>query len=257
MRGASKFVRVGTAAVLILLISAGLLAAFVSAEAIQKGGVRVSVTGKMTPATLPRSESAPVAVSIAGRIMATKAGTLPKLEKITVAINSNGRLQNKGIPVCRIRHISPSTTEQALEACGPSLVGEGHFSAAVKIPEQSPFPSGGKVLAFNGKLNGKPAILAHVYGTKPVPTSYVLPFMIKNMRGTYGTVLEAALPHVTGEWGYVTGVSLNLDRGFITASCPAPAGFSRATFPLLKASFGFGGGLDLVSTLTRNCKVSR
>ena len=29
----------------------------------------------------------------------------------------------------------------------------------------------GKLYAFNGRWHGRPAILAHVYGTKPVPTS--------------------------------------------------------------------------------------
>ena len=46
-----------------------------------------------------------------------------------------------GLPVCRVDQIQPSTTDGALAACRRSLVGEGHFSANVKLPEQSPFPS--------------------------------------------------------------------------------------------------------------------
>jgi hypothetical protein len=225
------------------------------AEVAQKGGVRVSVAGRLIPARLPRSGSAPITVSVAGHITATKPGALPKLEQIVIAINSHGELRNRGIPVCRLGHISPSTTAEALAACRPSLIGEGRFSADVKIPEQSPFPSEGKVLAFNGRLRGKPAILAHIYGTDPVPTSYVLPFLIEKTHGTYGTVLEASLPHVTGEWGYVTGVSLDLQPRFAAATCPAPKGFSRAVFPLLRTSFGFASGLKLTSTLNRSCKV--
>jgi hypothetical protein len=225
------------------------------AEVTQKAGVRVSVAGRMTPARLPRSRSAPIAVSVAGHITATKPGALPKLERIAIAINSHGELRNRGIPVCRLGHISPSTTAEALAACRSSLIGEGHFSANVKIPEQSPFPSEGKVLAFNGRLRGKPALFAHIYGTEPVPTSYVLPFLIAKARGTYGTVLEASLPQVTGEWGYVTGVSLDLQPRFAAATCPAPAGFPGAVFPLMKTRFGFAGGLKLTSTLNRSCKV--
>jgi hypothetical protein len=241
-----------------LLAEATFLAGFCSpatAEVAQKGGVRVSVTGKLTPSRLPRSRSAPIAVSVASHITAIKPGSLPKLERIDIAINSHGELKTRGIPLCRLGHISPSTTAEALAACRSSLIGEGHFSANVKIPEQSPFPSEGKVLAFNGKLGGHPAIFAHIYGTEPVPTSYVLPFLIAKSAGTFGTVLEAALPRITGEWGYVTGVSLDMQPRFLAAACPAPEGFPGVVFPLMRTTFGFDGGLKLTSTLNRSCKV--
>jgi hypothetical protein len=239
----------------VAVLFAVLACSLASAEVAQKGGVRVAVTGSLSPTALPRSGAVPIAVSLASHIAATKPGALPKLERISIAINSHGKLQTNGIPNCRLGHIDPSTTAEALAACRSSLIGEGHFSANVKIPEQSPFPSEGKVLAFNGKLNGRPAIFAHIYGTEPVPTSYVLPFLISKAHGTYGTVLEASLPKVTGEWGYVTGVKLDLRRGYLAAACPAPAGFPGASFPLMKASFGFEGGPSLSSTLTRSCKV--
>jgi hypothetical protein len=231
------------------------LTASAPAEVTQKDGVRVSVTGKMTPTALPRAGAAPVAISVAGHIAATQQGTQPKLESITLAINSHGKLQNRGIPRCRLGRISPSTTAEALAACRSSLIGEGHFSADVRIPEQSPFPSQGKLLAFNGRISGQPAIFAHIYGTQPVPTSYVLPFVITKGHGTFGTVLRSSLPRVTGEWGYVTGVSLKLQPRFLSAGCPAPSGFNGAVFPLMKTEFGFAQGLKLQSTLTRSCKV--
>lgn len=231
------------------------LASLASAEVSQKDGVRVAVTGSMSPVKLPRAGSAPIAVSVSGRISAATV-ELPKLTAIRIEINRNGRLQQRGIPLCRLGHIDPSTTREALDACRSALIGEGHFSADVRIPNQSPFPSEGKMLAFNGKLRGKPAIFAHIYGTKPVPTSYVLPFSVAKAKGTYGTALEASLPQVTGEWGYVTGISLKLNRGYLSAGCPAPRGFSKAAFPLARTTFVFAGGLSLGSTLNRTCRVS-
>jgi len=253
-----------TAAALTAAVALLSIASLSPAEVSQKDGVRVKVTGTMTPTALPRSGTAPIGVSVAGHISATSKGSLPKLTKIAIAINRHGKLDLKGLPLCRLGHINPSTTNEAIQACRSSLIGEGTFSANVKIPEQSPFPSLGKVLAFNGKLNGKPAIFAHIYGTKPVPTSYVLPFSISKGKGTYGTVLEASLPQVTGEWGYVTGLSLSLDRQFtahgkkhsyLAAGCPAPKGSSKALFPLARTTFAFEGGLALSSTLNRTCKV--
>lgn len=239
------------------------LTSLASGEVSQKDGVRAAVTGSMSPVKLPRTGTAPIAVSVAGRITAN-ATVLPKLTAIGIEINRHGRLDQRGIPLCRLGHIDPSTTKEALAACGPALIGEGRFSADVRIPDQSPFPSEGRVLAFNGKLRGKPAIFAHIYGTRPVPTSYVLPFSVSATGGTYGTLLEASLPQVTGEWGYVTGISLKLDRSFLfhgrhrsylSAGCPAPKGFSKAVFPLARTSFTFAGGLTLSSTLNRTCRV--
>lgn len=244
----------------------GLLAfaSLTSAEVTQKQGVRVSVEGSIKPSKLPRTGTAPVAVSFGGHIAASDPAGPPQLEKIAVAINRHGHLDTRGLPRCRTGRIDPSTTREALAVCRSSLIGEGHFSANVRLPEQSPFPSEGKILSFNARLRGHPAVLAHIYGTRPVPTSIVLPFLIRGTRGTYGTLLTASLPRVTGDWGYVTGLEMTLRRTFtyrgkthsyMSAGCPAPAGFRQAIFPLARASFSFEGGLTLTSTLTRNCRV--
>jgi hypothetical protein len=229
---------------------------------VQRGPVRVSFDGKITPNALPRHGLAPVGIAFETKIAAVSGGTPPQLRRISIAINRNGRFTSKGLPVCRLREIQPSTTSGALTACSTSLVGEGHFSANVQLPEQSPFPSSGKVLVFNGRLHGKPTLFAHIYGTQPAPTSNVLPFAIRDSHGTYGTVLEASLPQATGNWGYVTGLRMTLRRrfsyrgkarSFLSAGCPAPAGFPGAVFPLARTSFDFAGGLSLVSVLSKSC----
>jgi hypothetical protein len=236
-----------------------------SAETEFKEGVKVSVVGKLTPTTLPRRGTVPIGVKLGGTIGSTRPGGPPKLTKMTIAINRNGRLDTHGLPRCRLRSIDPSTNGEALSACKSSLVGEGSFSANVKIPEQSPFPSKGKVLAFNGRMHGKPVIFAHIYGIRPVPTSYVLPLAVKRSTGTYGTLLEASFPEVTGEWGYVTGIAMNLHRrfsfegktrGYLKAGCPAPSGFKQVSFPLARTSFVFDGGLTIATPpLIRTCRV--
>jgi DNA-binding beta-propeller fold protein YncE len=235
-----------------------------ASEIVQRHGVRVRFDGKLTPRALPRHGVAPVGIAVDAAIAATGDTAPPQLRQIAIAINRNGHFDSRGLPVCRVHDIQPSTTDNALAACHGSLVGEGNFSADVKLPEQSPFPSAGKILAFNGRLHGRPAILAHIYGTQPAPTSTVLPFLIRDSHGTYGTVLEASLPRATGDWGYVTGLKMNLRRHFdyrgkgrsyLSAGCPAPAGFPSAAFPLARTSFDFAGGLTLVSVLNRSCRA--
>lgn len=250
-----------------LLLSA-LLAAFAltglaRAEIVQQDGLRVVFDGGLTPHGLPRSGVAPIKVTMDAAISAKKGVNPPQLRQIAIAINRNGRFSPGGFPTCEVEDIQPATTAGALEACSDSLVGKGKFTASVLLPEQAPFPSEGKVNAFNGTFHGKPAILLHVYGTDPVPTSYTLPLEVSHTKGTFGILLSASLPRVTSEWGYVTGLSLTLGRtfrrhgevhGYLSAGCPAPAGFPRTTFPFARASFGFAGK-TLTSTLTRSCGV--
>jgi hypothetical protein len=241
------------------LVFAG--ATLAPAEVVQRGNLRVSFQGGLTPHALPRSGSAPVKVAVGAKIATTDGRTPPRLRKISIAINRNGRLDPTGLPICRLEEIQPATTADALGACRGSLVGEGQFSAKVLLAGQAPFPSLGKVYAFNSRLNGKPAILAHVFGTRPAPASFTLPFVIERSKGTFGTVLTASLPSVTSNSGYITGLEMTLGRNFsyrdkrrsyLSAGCPAPKGFSKAVFPFARAVFGFGRE-SVTSTLTRSC----
>jgi hypothetical protein len=247
-------------ALLALLLA--LAAAPASAEVAQQGGVRVSLEGGISPERLPRSGAAPVRVSFATRIAATRAGALPQLRSIEIAINRAGKLDFAGLPSCAIEQIQPATSAKALAACRGALIGRGRFSASVDFDEQAAFPAEGEMLAFNGTDNGRPAILAHIYGTDPVPTSLTLPFAIAKAAGTFGTVLTAKLPLSGGS--YVTGFELSLHRlyshrgkrhSYANAGCPAPKGFPGAAFPFARATYGFSGGRALEMTLTRSCRA--
>ncbi len=249
----------------LFLLTAFALSPLALAEVVQQGPARVTFEGELSPKSLPRARTAPVRAFIAARISPSKAGKAPRLRTMTIAINRAGIFSPGLFPTCTLRDIQPSTTENALAACRDSLIGEGHFAAKVLLAQQAAFPASGKLYAFNGRWHGKPAILAHVYGTDPIPTSFTLPFEITTARGAFGTVLRAVLPAVTGKSGYITDISLDLgrttgagknQRSYLSASCPAPSGFPGAVFPFAQASFGFGG-TNLTSTLTRNCKVRR
>ena len=258
VRGSAKLVGF---LVLTVLFGAASLAA---AETVQKAGLRVTFEGNLTPQKLPRSKQAPVQVAVAAKVKPSGSTTVPPMQTMTIAINKYGHLNRGGVPVCGLDQIQPATTEDALAICRDSLVGKGTFSAAVLRKGQAPFPSSGKVYAYNGEANGKPAILAHVYGTQPAPASYTIPFLLKSSKGTYGTTLQATLPPVKTGSGYITGISLNLGKTFkvhgksqpyFSASCPVPKGVPGATFNFAKASVGFKGGPTVGTTLTRNCKA--
>ncbi|HVY78012.1 MAG TPA: hypothetical protein VG898_05860 [Solirubrobacterales bacterium] len=250
------------AALALALALAG--SALAQAEVTQRGQLRVSFQGSLIPHRLPRHGAAPIRVTVGAKIATANGSVPPQLRAIAIAINRHGRFAPDGLPVCSLRAIQPATTAAALRSCRRSLVGEGSFSARVLLPGQAPFPSRGKVFAFNGSFRGRPAILAHVYGTQPAPTSYTLPFVVRAIRGTYGTLLRASLPQVTSNAGYITGLSMTLGRTFrdhgrvrsyLSAGCPAPKGLPGAVFPFAKANFAFAGERELSSVLTRSCKV--
>jgi hypothetical protein len=115
-------------------------------------------------------------------------------------------------------------------------------------------------------VEGRRAILAHVYGASPIPNSRVFVFRIRRAHGTFGTVLTAKLPASLNRHGYLKDISLKLRRDFVyrgrrhsylSAACAAPAGFSSASFPFVRVGMTFSDGRKLASTLIRSCHVQR
>jgi hypothetical protein len=254
----------GASAMLVLCLILAPVA-LVRAEVAQKDNVRVAVSGKMSPSSLPRDESAPIAVSVGGEISSTDETPPPQLKTLKIEINRHGHLDNTGLPTCRYNSIQPASTSRALAACRPALVGEGRFTANVVLQGQEPYPTEGRLLVFNGERDGKPVLFGQIYAPRPFANSFVIVFTVKRLsRGTYGTALMASLPAAMGNWGYLTGMEMHLGRryryrgkshSFLSASCPAPKGFGQAVFPLARTSFDFAGSLGLSETLTRSCKV--
>lgn len=244
-----------------LTLGALVLASVAAGETVQSGGLRGTFEGKLTPQRLPRSEQAPVTASVSVKVAATK-GEVPSMKTMAIALNRYGHVNTSSLPVCQLDQIQPATTDDALAACRRSLVGEGRFLANVLVKGQAPFPSDGKIYAFNGQVDGKPAILAHVYGTVPAPASYTIAFLVSRSGGTFGTNLRATLPPVKAGSGYITGISLKLGQAFahaskkpfVTASCPTPKGTTVAPFPFAKAAVGFEDGRRLDTTLVRTCR---
>jgi hypothetical protein len=243
----------------VALCAAAMIVAVAGAEIVQKAGIRVHLDATLVPKRLPRQGTAPVTVSLAAKIAAAPGARAPLLRSVAIALNRNGRIDPNALPTCRLEEIQPATSADALAACGRSRVGEGDFAANVLLPEQSPYPSHGKLIAFNGVEDGRPVILAHVFGSKPIPTSFTLPFAIDRRNGGY--VLSAKLPDQSSAVSYVTGISLRLGgrapsgRAYLSAGCPLPKGLDTASFPLAHASFEFAGGKHLASTVVRSCEA--
>jgi hypothetical protein len=257
----SKRAKAGALSAALLLIGATIATGAV----IQQGGLRISVLAQVKPYKLPRTKPAPIAVFVSGHLDNAAGGIPPQLQKLTVKVNRNGLLQSKGLAICEIPQVQPASTERALSNCGDAVVGSGQFWANIVLPDQGAYRTQGRLLVFNGRRQGKPVLLAHIYTSHPFNTSFVIPFAIKKIKGgRYGTELSASLPQALGSWGYLDRIKLTLRRkytyrgkqlSYFNAACAAPKGTERAAFPLAHVSFAFAGRPSLAATVTKTCAV--
>jgi hypothetical protein len=262
MRTPKASLKTALAAALALLLA---LTALAQAESTQLGNLRVSVDGKLSPHALPRTGTSPVAVSVSGQISTTDESTPPQLQKLEIEINRHGRLDATGLPTCPRGQILNASNGRALAACRSSLVGQGKFFGTINLPGSAPYPIEGRLLVFNGKEGGRQVLLGHIYSPHPFATSFVITFEIATKaHGTYGTTLSANLAKALGNKRSLTGIEMTLSRrysyrgasrSYVSASCPAPKGFSKVVFPLARTAFSFAEGQTLRTTLNRTCGV--
>jgi hypothetical protein len=255
--------RLFISAVLAIVVLAGAVAA--RGELIQQGNLRVHFDGRLRPHALPREHPAPVSVSLDGAVGTADGTRPPQLRELTIAVNRAGVVSSTGLPTCSAPQLQQTSSEAALRACRPALVGSGHFSANVDFPGAPLIPARGEILAFNSRLHGRPGMLLHLYGSSPVRAAFVLPFEISHHRqGRYGAVFSTKIPELASDLGYVTEISMKIgrtysykgkSRSFLSARCAAPVGFTQVAYPLAKATFSFANGQRLTTGLLRDCKV--
>jgi hypothetical protein len=251
---------------LIAVVAAGLLGVtLAAAQPVQQGNLRIGFEASFAPHALPRERPAPVTVGLEGSVETTDGTRPPELRRISIALNRYGRITTRGLPVCPAGVLESTSSATALERCRSALVGHGRFSAEVDFPNQPLLPVEGRVLAFNGRLGGRPVILVHVAASKPITATVVLVFHIAHpQRGKFGTIVSATIPKIASNLGYVTDISLTFGRrysaggerlSFLSASCAAPSGFPGAIFSFARGSFLFAGGQRLTATVVRDCSV--
>jgi hypothetical protein len=247
------------------LCCAILLAGGASGETVRQGTLQVSFGGSVAPHVLPRVGATPISVAIRGQVTSLAPGPPPSLRRIAIEVNRLGVLGRQGLPSCPLGRLRASSTEDSLASCGSALVGEGKASGVIVLPEQEPTPFGGRIVAFNGRMpDGAPAILAHLFTSRPAPLAFVLAFRVTHLNGTFGTRLVATVPAKTRHIAHITSFALRLHRtymvdgeprSYLSAGCPAPEGFPSATFPLVRAAYSFVGEKTVSDTLARTCRA--
>ena len=257
--------RIQKLAVLATLACLASIAVAGVSQAVQKvGDFTVTFNGGISPRKLPRSGTAPVGVQMGGKIKTSEDADPPILERIILDINRNGVIQTRGLAHCPLGKLKNATQAGARRSCGDALVGRGSVTSRVSLPDQGAFASIGSMLAFNGRSRGHSAIFAQVSSGAPLPLTYVIVFVVKKGKGTFGTSLVGTLPEIASSYGYISAFNLSLRRtyrfhgqklSYAAAGCPAPKGLNRANFTLAKVGYEFEDGTDVSERLVRECRV--
>jgi hypothetical protein len=236
---------------------------FAEAEVTATHDAVISFDSAISPRVLPRSSLVPVAVRVSGKVKRRKGRSEPaSLSTLDFAITRSAVIHSHGLPVCTVAEIDPARPGQALEVCGRARIGYGRILARSVVPGQPHFLFNGRVLLFNGRLKGRPAILVYAFNRYP-PSSFVFPFTITKQRGRYGTVMRATVN--VGRWSRIVSFKLVLKRtfqdggrrwGYLNASCPAPPGLNVGVAPIARARLGFGDGTLRDLTVLSACRVA-
>lgn len=247
--------------VLIAALAVG-WAATSRAERTIEDGLEVAFDASFAPQSLPRSQPAPVQVAIDGRIATVDGSHPPPLRRLEIEIHRNGILSGAGLPVCRAPNLQSTSTQTALDRCGSALVGRGDFKAQVALGRE--VSSAGKILAFNSRRKGRPALLLHLFASVPVRFTLVVPLVIGHQdKGEFGTVLRAKIPRIGGIVS-VTQIGLQLGRrysykgqrrSYASAACSAPGDVSQGIFTFAKGRFRFEGHRPIEMELVKTCSV--
>lgn len=249
----------------LLLAATGALAAVAGAEVVQSGDVRVNFDAKFTPQTLPRERAAPISVAVEGKISTTDGSQPPPLQELRVELNSAGQIDTRGLPACSPSALQSTSSETALERCGPAQVGKGTFEAQLRFSGK-PIIVDGRALVFNGTVGGRPGMFIHIYIAQPVRVTLVVPLKISRGQGKFGTVLTTRVPPLAGGLGSITELQLRIGRrytyqgerrSYLSASCAAPEGFPGITFTFARGVFTFAGGRTMHAVLAGNCQVRK
>lgn len=231
---------------------------------VQKGGVRLALSGGLAPRSLPRRQRAPIGIDVEGRLSTIDGTELPKLHQIRIEFNRNGQLQTAGLPSCDPARIRIASTSRAASACRAALLGEGRFEADVILAGQEPYPTEGRLLMFNGSRGERQRIYGHLYAPRPFATSFLISFSVRHTSGRFGTVLEATLPRSFDSWGRLRSLAIGLERSYrdggqrhsvLSANCPLPKGIGRAAFPLARTTFVFRDAVSLGAVLSATCRA--
>jgi len=224
-------------------------------ERTQHGDLIASLDGGLSPLKLPRDRPAPVTLHLEGGLQTADGALLPRVTRMELGLPGQGVLDTRGLPLCPQRRLRNAKSDEAIASCGAALVGHGRLRAEVLIPHQAPFTINAHLLAFNGRVHGRRAVILHVVD---------VPFLVRPGTGRFATALVADLPRALGPLPHLAHFEVTLSRRFsyrgksrsyLSASCPIPPRLTAGFFSLARSAYTLAGGGHLATAIARSCRA--
>jgi hypothetical protein len=238
---------------------AAALAASASGVTVKSGNIVVEFNGGFSPTKFPRKETAPLTLTLKGKLSTTDGTHLPAAKTISLDFDKAGELFTKGLPSCTVGKLESRRTPDAKRICRSALVGTGNVTADIALPEQPPFGASGPLLIFNGSKGNRQSLILHVYAHVPAPTTFVVPVAIKKVHGKYGTNAFIKVPTIVGGSGSVTSFKAKIGKrwtykgkkvSLLNASCPTGTLF-------VHGDISFANGDKLNGTVSKPCTPTK
>ena len=151
-----------------------LLAMSADAALVRVGRIVVRADGGFAPTTLPRNTYVPIRFHGWADISSTDSAPPPELRSVVLDFDRAGKLQTRGLPVCRPDRIETAPPNVARRRCATALVGKGTVAALVTLPG-APVTVRSPLSIFNGpRVGGRPTVLGHAQSTIPKRETYVV-----------------------------------------------------------------------------------
>jgi hypothetical protein len=224
-----------TLLVSLLVAAATAIAASVAmagAPANSPDGNAQAIDSVIAPKKLSKSKWTPGSLKVTTTLsnQSSKNGVPVPTVHVVIDFDKNARIFAKGIPTCNPAKVQNSSTEIALRECNRAKIGSGKAKASIPVGEQV-FVAEQTVTAFNGTpKGGKPVIILHTYGTKPIVTTLVLIGTVTNYnKQGYGPRLDLEVPKIAGGAGALTNFTVTINKkyrykgkptSYISAKCP-------------------------------------
>jgi hypothetical protein len=211
--------------------------------------------GDFKPKKLPKSEMAPVAVNIQGKISTADGTHPPALREVTIDFDKNGTVDVTGLPSCRRSQLERRGTKAARRICRQSIVGTGIAHVGIEASEQGPIPL--PLTLFNGGVEGGTTTLfIHTSIPAPTPTPIVAAVKLrKHHGGRYGLRAVSTIPPIADGSGSVLDYSFTIERLFEHKGTRQRYAIARCFDDRLSARMRsvFSEGTEVVGTVVRAC----
>lgn len=236
------------------------VAAEANSATLRVGRLIVHADGGFTPQTLPRRSYAPISFEGHVEVGSTDSGPVVPLKQVRLSFDRDGRLDTRGLPVCRPAAIENATPAQARQTCAKALVGTGTVKAAVTTPGGAEFVIESPLSLFNGpRVGDMPTVVGHARTEVPTPETYVLEVPIERTHGAFAYRATIDVPEIAKGMAAVIHADATVGRRYKAGGVKHSYTSARCSDGVLetRGRLTFADGTIIEGSVFRACFPAR